>query len=333
MKKPICVFITDLQLNLNTLEIGRVALVKSLIRADKLKVPLFIGGDLNDTKAIIRAEVANMLLFTFAEYANVQVYILVGNHDLINEKAFEHGLQYLNNEHVHIIDRPVSIMLDKTLVKCIPYQTSNEVFTSIVSQKYDSEKLIFMHQGVQGAVMGDYVQDKSSVHPDVLKDHKVYSGHYHRHQTVGTVTYIGSPYTISFGESSDGLKGYAEIYDDYSYTFIPLIGLRRHIIREIHTTELYSLKELLFRDKDLLWIKIHGLRSDLQQIDKQMISNIMSSNNFRLDLIPDVSEQVEHAISHLTDDEILDTLINRLSESNERKQRLMHLWRSLLNET
>jgi hypothetical protein len=88
-----------------------------------------------------------------------------------------------------------------------------------------------MHQGFKGAFMGEYVVDKTSIDPSEVADYNVITGHYHRRQKIGTVQYIGTPYTITFAEAHDPEKGYQLLLEDGSLRFVPL-NLRRHIIVE-----------------------------------------------------------------------------------------------------
>src|SRR5579859_5876578 len=183
MPKAIAVVISDIHFNLHTLPIASKALSSAVNTANDLNLPLVIAGDLNDTKAIIRAEVANKLI-DILRSARTPVYILVGNHDRINEREHEHGLNYLK-PYANIVDEPS--MLENEDVFLVPYFNNPQLIKT--SDVIPYGVILIMHQGFQGALMGDYVLDKTSISPEVVKNHTVISGHYHKHQTIGTVTY------------------------------------------------------------------------------------------------------------------------------------------------
>lgn len=326
-KEPKAVLISDIHFSINTLYLASAALRAALKKAEELNVPLIIAGDLNDTKALIRAEVANELL-DILKLSLTKIYILVGNHDKINEKGEDHGLNYLE-PHATIVDKPMYVN-DLTL---IPYQSSNEYFLNVIA-KFSKNKTIIAHQGFQGAFMGDYVQDKSSVHPDQVKDFRVISGHYHKHQTLGTVTYIGSPYSITYTEAKDGPKGFLVLNKDGSFTR-ELLNLRKHIVLDAIVSE-YGLDfpedmRSHINTADLLWLKVKGPYSLLKRLNKAHIGEkLIGHSSYKLDLIPTDDVKIEEPKQELTEKEILDSIINASSDLQEQKEYLRRLWREIM---
>lgn len=323
-KKPIAIVISDIHFNLNTLDLASAALFQAIEESNKRQLPLVIAGDLHDTKAIIRAEVANKLL-SLLNTCDQFVHILVGNHDRINEKHSEHGLNYLSNLAT-IIAYPSAINLRGITTLFIPYQSD----PSIINQyKNNNNQLVIMHQGVNGAFMGDYIQDKTSIEPNF--NVPVISGHYHKHQTVGSVTYIGNPYTMSFGEANDGPKGFLQLYSDGSFDRI-YTNLRKHIVVERTPRNIFDKIENL-NENDLLLIKLTGPLSELQTISKKVIADkVVGHMNFRLDKIPTSKDSPKTNVN-LTEFQILDNIIEGLNDSVEHKTTLKQLWKDILNES
>lgn len=328
MSKPIAVLISDIHFSVQNLEIASLALTAALDKAAKLGVPTVIAGDLQDTKAIIRGEVANRLILLLKQ-AKTPVYILVGNHDLINEKGNDHALTYL---------QPYAIIIDKISLPglnsnnkhlyLIPYQSNTDEFLNFLSTNAPREAILIMHQGYLGAAMGDYIQDKSSISPDLVKDFTVISGHYHRHQTIGTVTYIGSPYTITFGEANDGPKGFLILNEDGTFTR-EILNLRKHVIVEMDYNDL-NLPKLAITPQDLVWIKITGPRSELNKINKNDLGmKLLGHSNFKLDLIGTEKVQIKHVSKNTTPEELLDLMIDTESDTIDQKTYLKKMWRNL----
>ncbi len=326
MKNPACVAISDIHFNLQTLPVASAALVAAKQAANRLKVPLVIAGDLNDTKAIIRAEVANALI-AILETAKTPVYILEGNHDKVNEKGDAHGLNYLR-PYATIVDSASRLELGSLKVTLVPYQNSVDKLRDILVNV--RTKVIIMHQGVMGAQMGDYVVDNTSIDPKELKDFTVYSGHYHRHQCLGTVTYLGSPYTITFGEANDGPKGFLIISSDGSFER-EILNLRAHRIFERGVSELENGLYGQFNEGDLLWLKVKGPKSELAKLNKNEVGlRLFGHSNFKLDKIyteADTADIRQLSATHPPD--LMDGVIDSTDESVETKGDLKKLWREI----
>lgn len=325
MKKPIAVLISDIHFNLNNLELASKSLRAALKKAEDLKVSLIIAGDLNDTKAIIRGEVANELI-DILKNRHIEVIVMIGNHDLLNEKGAENSLNFLA-PYAHLINK-VSDLSDKfgVPIQLIPYHADQEELANYI-KTIPKGFILIMHQGVKGAWMGDYVQDKSSIDTKLLSKYKVISGHYHRHQTVGSVTYIGSPYTITFGEATDGDKGFLILNSDGSFERV-ILDLRRHII--INTDNQFESKALNIRPEDLVWVKISGNSKELASITKTQVSEMLIGHmNFKLEKVYR-EELITAKVTGESDHDKLDSLIDQVIEEDDRKQLLKDLWRSLV---
>lgn len=333
-RKPTAVLIADIHFSLSTLEEASLAFKQAANMAIDLSVPLIVAGDLTDGKAIIRGEVANCLIRLFSLWgANTQV--LVGNHDKLNEKGDEDALHFLNPYTTIIRTTTFNQEIGGWL---IPYQSSPEAFRRELSNIVQ-ESLIICHQGVQGAHMGSYVMDKTSLPMDTFQDYRVISGHYHRAQDikcgrprlsgVGLFSYVGNPYTLSFGEAGDGMKGFQVLYSDGLMVQVPILNIRRHIIIETTNDQLFSQK---VNKSAILWFKVHGPFSELQKIKKKDVAQqIVGHMNFKLDLIPNDSRSLEQTERKtLTGEEIFDKLIEMLPEKPEQKAYLKTLWREVL---
>lgn len=322
-RKPLAVVISDVHYSLNTLSIADKAFKCALEKAEELGVPLIDCGDLTNDKAILRAEVVNTLVETFA-HSKVPSYCLIGNHSLINEKSKEHALNFLW-PYISIIDHPQE--LDGFYF--IPYQSNPDDFYAAIEQ-FPKDSIVFGHQGTIGGHMGDYIKDSSAIDPKRITDYRVFLGHYHRHYENGNTVSIGNPYTLTFGEAYDGPKGYLVVYDDGSYERI-ILPLRRHLIHEMIVAEDF-VTPTIFSPKpdDIVWIKIRGTKSSLSKITKESFTNL---TNFKLDLIPIEESIIKQEVQNKRPNELLDGIIDSLNEPQSVKIELKGLWKTLFETT
>jgi DNA repair exonuclease SbcCD nuclease subunit len=337
--QPVAIIISDVHFNQHTVNLAGEALAQAIKWANDTGLPLVIAGDLNDTKAIIRAECLNRILDELSR-AQTRVYVLVGNHDRINEKAEAHSLEFLKQvPGVEVIDEPTEV--SELSAYLIPYQHDTEHLRAILAEIPAGSTLI-MHQGIRGAFMGEYVVDKSSIEPEALAPFRVISGHYHRAQTiitdgkkhdmdfqVGTFTYIGTPYSITHAEANDGPKGF-RIMREKTLSLIPC-GLRKHVKIQRRVEDVLDPIEGLHSD-DLLWLQVSGPASQLEKLSKKEIGEaLIGHQNFKLDLIYDSVELMSaEQVSSLTDEQLLDKIIADSEETPEQKEFLQKLWREIL---
>lgn len=326
MSEPACVCVSDIHWGLSTLNEARQATAGALSIAEDMGVPLCILGDLNDTKDVLRGKVLNAIIEIF-EPAKVKIYVLIGNHDKQHEKSQEHSLNCLR-PYATIVDRACAVeFMEKAAF--LPYQSSNVDFIENLS-RIKPGWTVFMHQGVRGARMGEYVVDNSSVDPTVLAPYNCISGHYHQHQTVGTLTYIGSPYTISFAEAGDGPKGCLVVNHDGTWRRELFPSIRRHLIVEGDLR--IPMLSLAVGREDLVWLKLRGTQAQLDTVDKRALGlHLFRREDYKLDLIYDEQDQVGTKtgteIGTKSDADVLDGLID--NSPYDDKDTLKALWRDL----
>lgn len=344
VNKPVAVLISDVHYNVHTLLLADAAMRQAIAKANELEVPLIVAGDLHDTKANMRAECMNAMLETF-RLRSYECFILRGNHDQINEKSKEHALNFLETLGCEVVDKPFSMDLteygDHFQVYLVPYYSDvKELRAYLITIPKGST--IIMHQGLQGSESGEYIQDKSALTYDDVKDFRVISGHYHKRQdiktgrpqkgAVGLFSYIGNPYTLGFGEANDPPKGFQILMDDGTLEFIRT-GLRDHVIVEGKFVDESKLEFDLKKIPELgdpLWVKIRGTKEQLMKVKKEHVVKVLELQDFRLDLIPtDTTTNQEHIKSDMSQAEVLDILIDSLAAtSDDQKTRLKQLWRN-----
>lgn len=338
MKNPKLVLISDIHFNINTIELASAALRQAFEISTEYKVPLIIAGDLHDTKASLRAECIDAIIKVIKEFPFEPIYAIVGNHDLLSEKSSGHALGFLD-PLINIVSVPeyTEYGMSEPLWLLPYYNTSLELTLDLA--RIPKGSTIIMHQGVQEAYMGHYVQDKTSLPKEFFADYRVISGHYHRRQDiqcgpaqpghVGTFSYIGNPFTLSFGEALDPPKGFRVLYDDGSLEFVPT-NLRKHVVLEYKLGNTPVIP--VINPEDLVWVKIIASKLELSELTRESIAKAIGLPhlNFKLDLIPVAEQEPDEMPSDSTDEEVLDALIDSTSESKAQRANLKKLWRSIL---
>lgn len=91
--------------------------------------------------------------------------------------------------------------------------------------------VLWMHQGIQGALMNDHMRDTEGVPASVFDPFDaVILGHYHKRQRLGKAYYVGSPRQVTANESGQE-KGFA-VWDGKKLRYVTTRwGKRFHRIR------------------------------------------------------------------------------------------------------
>jgi predicted phosphodiesterase len=154
---------------------------------------VFILGDLTDRKDRHSAALVNRLIEALQQLP-ATITIIMGNHD-----KPVHGTpywQFLNVlPHVAFVDEPT---VTPTGLALLPYAAEPVREWRNVNLK--QAKAIFMHQTVAGAVGDNGFVIEDDKLPILPRGVPVYSGDIHTPQKVGTVTYVGAPHPIKFGD-------------------------------------------------------------------------------------------------------------------------------------
>lgn len=334
---PVAVLTSDVHYDIKTLELADVAMRQAIAKANSLDVPLIIAGDLHESKANLRGECVNAMLTTFSQ-AQTAVYILIGNHDKINEKSEDHSLNFLARDRglgvspIYIIDEPFY----SSCWTLIPYQHVPEQIP-LALEKAHPDSVLIMHQGIHGSLSGEYIQDKTAIPKDWLKDFRVISGHYHTRQTIktgrpkkgckGLFDYIGNPFSLSFGEANDPDKGFQILMSDGSLEFVPT-NLRKHVVINIGPTIADSIPS--FNQDDLIKVKITDTKEELSKVTKAGVRDMLGlPESYKLELIP-LSTQDETKQNKAVQNNNLDDIIEVLTNTTaEQKERLKILWKEL----
>ncbi len=340
MLKPIAVLISDVHYNLQTIALADAAMTMAIEKSIALNVPLIVAGDLHDTKANLRGECIDAMIKTFAKACYIKPYVMIGNHDKINEKSSstEHSLKFLE-PYVHLVETPQPMENENT-VFMIPYQHDPELVKLILLEAANY-KICIMHQGCSDSNSGEYFQEKSALPKECFADFRVISGHYHSRQqikcgrarkgAVGAFDYIGNPFTLNFGEANDPPKGFQILMSNGLLEFVPT-NLRKHVVIEFNVDDFDPNEngDSGTEPGDLVWFKITGTKEQLVKIDRAKVAEYFNIETFKLDLIPqDTKTSQAEQPKALTQGPLLDSLIDSLTNtSDERKTRLKDLWKT-----
>lgn len=159
--------------------------------------PTIFLGDTLDTKEVIRGKCLNTI-YNRVKNSDLFFIFIIGNHCYFNLECKEHSLEVLKTlKNVLIVD-------ELTYYKNMwfaPYTHDADQFKEWVKQA--GQQVLFCHAEIQGFDYGTGLISKEGVEAkDLSNVKKVISGHYHKYQKLSNITYLGTPFSHSFGESN-----------------------------------------------------------------------------------------------------------------------------------
>ena len=240
-------------------------MVESILKIAKEVLPKFIVilGDVLDRHELIHVSPfvrANKFIFSLSELS--KVYLLIGNHDLKNNRQFlsdEHPFYSLKDfENIVVVDKVICETIDNRIFTMVPYvppgmfikalntcqilseisnATSNEISANVISNEISNDSiwhksdLIFAHQEFRGCKMGAIISEEGDEwnmnYPPVI------SGHIHNYQELGNIVYVGTPIQHGYDDSIDKTISLLEFNENKNFIHkrIDLNCRKKKIIR------------------------------------------------------------------------------------------------------
>ena len=187
------------------------------LKANDIEV-IFQMGDLFDRRKFINFNTLHLCreyFFDRCQILGIKVHTLLGNHDIAFKNTLEvnsTGLLLNEYENIHYYDSFETTEFDGVLIDVVPWicdDNEQEIFNAM---KQSTAQICFGHFEIAGFEMDkgnvcDHGLDKA-----LLKKYDVVlSGHFHHKSTDGNITYVGTPYEMTWSDYNDP-KGF-HIFD------------------------------------------------------------------------------------------------------------------------
>jgi len=302
---------------------------------DKIKYIVILGDVLHTHEKINMSCLTDACKFIETLCNFYHVYILIGNHDRINEKDFLTDYHpfypYHSHEKITIVDKP--LISENSLF--VPYVEPGR-FVEAIQTKYKLDQVkncdfVFAHQEFKGCVMNSIVSKVGDEWPDDYPP--VITGHIHSYQRLGkNILYIGTPIQHNYNCSDNkgiSLIDKADTNSLYPYqeTRITLDVTKKITIR-ISYQQLMNMKDSLHRrvDKVMRKLVISGNDAELKLLRNNKLYNTLKNQYDKIELKCDNSKVFDASKS----DTKLDTTSNQdfisyvLKELNNDEQKLFN---------
>jgi DNA repair exonuclease SbcCD nuclease subunit len=196
----------------------------------------WLSGDLHDTKQNIDGYVLNFHYRRFRD-SKIHWIIFPGNHDYYRlSECTDHALEvYGSLPNVTVVGGVTEI----GGMWFVPYVHDQEKLARDLREIPDGA-VVFGHFEVRGFDFGNGHMCDDGMPPTLFRRFKrVFSGHFHRYQSEGNFTYVGTPFSKDFGESNQ--TKYIGVYrrDEDRHELIET-DFPRHLTFEVDADDVYS---------------------------------------------------------------------------------------------
>lgn len=266
------------------------------------KIPeIIIGGDLwlsrsAQTLSVLMAVRNAILKATCRQNANLRIIIACGNHDKVDQEAFEsYNHLFHKYDGVHVIDDYIIYDISDTVTLYVmSYFPENGSFIQRfedMAKDLDKSKfnVLYIHEGIRGGL----AQPSDDELPASIFSEfdSVLVGHYHdRKQIPDTnILYIGSSRQHNYGENEE--KGYTVLYEDGSHEFIKNQVNIRYKTIDVTPSSMTSDKFLdelsSYKDKNYrIRLRIQCKANEASTIDRQKLLDAGAS---RIEIVTEES--------------------------------------------
>lgn len=208
-------------------------------------------GDIFHSRGMISIPIYNGVYSLFNEVSKqVPLIIYPGNHDYVDLKALHadknlHSL-FTYEKTVRLYDKASLVQLENFDLGIIPFSPVKDdlLFNAIDLKKglrKNKANMLCLHHSVAGAVTGPHEWKM----PHELQVNEIpewdflWSGHYHQHQQIGNLWYVGAPLHHDLGERTY-TPGFVHVFPNGSWKHIENKTSPRFVSLETDSHDLIS---------------------------------------------------------------------------------------------
>ena len=181
-----------------------------------------ILGDVFHTKSLIHALAQSVFLDFVRNFQQIEFIIIDGNHDMSSRSGTGvSALKCLDSEpNVRMLHHPE--LIDN--VWFVPW--GPDMVNEIKSRKGD---YLCAHIGVNEAQLSSGISVVSEIKmSDLTKYEHCILAHYHKPQSIGNITYVGSPIQLDWGEKHEEKRFLIVDSSKFTMESVPTTGYKKH---------------------------------------------------------------------------------------------------------
>lgn len=298
-------------------------------------------GDLWDRRKFVNFQTlheSRKYFFDELKNRNLKMITILGNHDVAFKNTLEvnsSSLLLKEYDNITVIDKPTTIEIDSTKIAMIPWMCTDNYIDCLNEMKNTEAEICMGHFEIIGFEMHRGQECRDGLSSDTFKKFDtVFSGHYHHRSTRGNISYLGTPYELTWQDYGDA-KGF-HIFDtetrELSFVQNPYTMFVRLEYND-KNSEPINLDAL---DLSNTYVKLVVVnKTDFYKFDS-FVNKLYTKNAHDVKIVEDMSEFEGGSVDENIDLEdtlsILSTYIDSLSTDVD-KEKIKNFMKSLYTES
>ena len=164
-------------------------------------------GDIWDNRRQVNFRALQFAQETFFEPINdagIELHTLIGNHDIFYRETLDinsSGLLLRPYKHIHVYDEPTTLNFEKVSFDIIPWMCNDNKNICMEYMKNSKSDYCCGHFEINNfEVMKGIPYENGMDEENFGKYKQVFSGHFHIRSHRGNITYVGTPYELTWGD-------------------------------------------------------------------------------------------------------------------------------------
>lgn len=253
-------------------------------------------GDVLHKHNIIETRALNILYrLVISIRETVPVYILVGNHDYVNNTQFmteHHALNCFKPwNNVTVIDKAQMHEIKGSKFLFCPYVPDGRFIEAVQTvQDFKEAKAIFAHQTFDGIAFAENADKWPTKYPPV------FSGHIHDMTILPNVYYLGAAYQHSYSEKANKKVWLVTFGNDIKAKKLSL-GIKEKVQKNLNKEQLEKLDIQTLLDKNTVKINFCGTPSEIQAFKLSETHKNMKEKGIRVNYVQHFSVDTAPVLS------------------------------------
>jgi len=230
-------------------------------KKEGIKDFIFLGDWFHvKSKIYVPAYIRSMEALDYMKKLGLNIYFIIGNHDMPLLNTTDFSIIKSFSHYGKVIEDYDWVDVGDTRLHLLSY--THELPEFEMSQK----NILFGHLDILNFSM-DGVVCREGFNKNQFTDFgQVFSGHFHKHQSVGNICYIGSPYQTRYSERFDD-KGFITVEtDDLDWHFE--VYSKAPKFKEVNITG-FTDEEV---EGNFVRVKTHKENENLEEIKQQLLN-------------------------------------------------------------